>query len=77
YLHKNKIRYKDIKPSNILLSWDGIWLTDFGAAKDFIADLTSTSKSRKRNTLRYYAPEVVSYKKSGHLADIFSLGCVF
>jgi serine/threonine protein kinase len=77
YLHENKIRHKDIKPSNILLSRNGIWLTDFGAAKDFTDDLTSTSESRERGTLRYCAPEVSSYEKSGRSADMFSLGCVF
>lgn len=77
YLHKNKIRHKDIKLSNILLSRDGIWLTDFGVVKDFTADLTSTSESRERGTLRYCALEVSSYEKSGRLADMFSLGCVF
>ena len=77
YLHENKIRHKDVKPSNILLSRDGIWITDFGSAKDFTADLTSTSESRERGTLRYCAPEVSSYEESGRSADIFSLGCVF
>ena len=77
YLHENNIRHKDIKPSNILLSRDGIWITDFGSAKDFTADLTSTSESRERGTLRYCAPEVFSYQESGRSADIFSLGCVF
>jgi serine/threonine protein kinase len=77
YLHENNVRHKDIKPSNILLSRDGIWITDFGSAKDFTADLTSTSESRERGTLRYCAPEVSSYEKSGRSADIFSLGCVF
>ena len=77
YLHENNIRHKDIKPSNILLSRDGLWITDFGSAKDFTDDLTSTSESRERGTLRYCAPEVARYEKSGRSADIFSLGCVF
>jgi serine/threonine protein kinase len=77
YLHQNNIRHKDIKPPNILLSRDGLWLTDFGAAKDFTSDLTSTSESRERGTLRYCAPEVFNYHESGRSADIFSLGCVF
>jgi serine/threonine protein kinase len=77
YLHENNIRHKDVKPSNILLSRDGIWITDFGSAKDFTANYTSTSESRERGTLRYCAPEVSKYHESGRSADMFSLGCVF
>lgn len=77
YLHANNIRHKDVKPSNILLSREGTWITDFGMAKDFTPDLTSTSESRERGTLVYCAPEVAAYEDSGRSADIFSLGCVF
>ncbi|UPX19107.1 uncharacterized protein EKO05_0009380 [Ascochyta rabiei] len=77
YLHEKNIRHKDIKPSNVLLSPHGMWLTDFGTAKDFTKSLTSTSESRERGTLRYCAPEVAQYEPSGRSADIFSLGCVF
>jgi hypothetical protein len=77
YLHENNIRHKDIKPSNILLSRKGIWITDFGASKDFTSDFTSTSASQERGTLKYCAPEVAKFEESGRSADIFSLGCVF
>ena len=77
YLHLEKVRHKDIKPSNILFSEHGVWVTDFGASKDFSTDLTSSSESVERGTLRYSAPEVIAYQESGRSADIFSLGCVF
>jgi serine/threonine protein kinase len=77
YLHENKIRHRDVKSSNILLARDGVWITDFGAAKEFTPDITSTSESRERDILRYCAPEeVVTYQESDQSADIFSLGCV-
>ncbi|KAF2631232.1 hypothetical protein BU25DRAFT_418842 [Macroventuria anomochaeta] len=34
-------------------------------------------ESRERGTLRYCAPEVARYERSGHSADVFSLGCCF
>ena len=77
YFHENKICHKDIKPFNILLLWNGIWLTDFGAMKDFTADLTSTSECWECGILKYCTLEVSSYEKSGCLADMFSLGCIF
>ena len=77
YLHRNNVRHKDIKPSNILIFNGGIRLTDFGAAKNYTLDVTSSSESRERGTLRYCAPEVAVFTTSGRSADIFSLGCVF
>lgn len=58
YLHHQNVSHKDIKPSNVLLTPNVIWLADFGAAKDFTDDLTSSSESRERGTLKYCAPEV-------------------
>jgi serine/threonine protein kinase len=76
YLHKEKIRHKDLKPSNILLSARGLWLTDFGTATDFSLLSTSSTENCERGTPKYFAPEIAEYAKSGRAADIFSLGCI-
>jgi serine/threonine protein kinase len=76
YLHSQRIRHKDLKPSNILLSQDGLWLTDFGTATDFSLQTISTTENWERGTPKYFAPEMASYQPSGRAADIFSLGCV-
>ncbi|KAF2109157.1 kinase-like domain-containing protein [Lophiotrema nucula] len=76
YLHANQVRHKDLKPSNILLSRDQIWLTDFGSATDFSLLSTSATESGERGTPKYFAPEVACYKANGRAADIFSLGCI-
>ncbi|KAJ4358686.1 uncharacterized protein N0V89_003270 [Didymosphaeria variabile] len=77
YVHGQRIRHKDIKPHNILLSNGGLWLADFGISSDFSAHSNSQSEAIERGTFRYFAPEVAVYEKSGRAADIFSLGCIF
>lgn len=59
YLHdeKIKIRHKDLKPSNILVSADNLWLSDFGSATDFSL-LSHSATDNERGTLRYFSPEV-------------------
>ncbi|KAJ4357481.1 uncharacterized protein N0V89_002057 [Didymosphaeria variabile] len=76
YLHSQSIRHKDLKPSNILLSAENLWLTDFGTATDFSDQTMSTTEGIERGTPKYFAPEVAAYEGSGRPADIFSLGCV-
>jgi serine/threonine protein kinase len=56
YLHDEKIRHKDLKPSNILLSPDHLWVSDFGSATDF-TELSHSATNNERGTPRYFAPE--------------------
>ncbi|KAF1841665.1 kinase-like protein [Cucurbitaria berberidis CBS 394.84] len=75
YLHEQKIRHKDLKPSNILLSRDRLWLSDFGSATDFTL-LSQSATDNERGTARYFSPEMAKWEPSGRASDIFSLGCV-
>ncbi|KAI9762431.1 MAG: hypothetical protein M4579_000407 [Chaenotheca gracillima] len=77
YLHANKIRHKDLKPGNILLTKDNVYVTDFGMSRDFSGASTSMSDGIERGTVKYSAPEVIRYEPHGRAADIFSLGCIY
>jgi serine/threonine protein kinase len=77
YIHGQKVKHKDLKPSNILLTRDNIYITDFGTSTDFAANLASETETGIRGTPQYFAPEVAEYLPSGRSADVFSLGCIF
>lgn len=78
YAHKLRIKHQDIKPSNILIKNNQPYLCDFGLAKDFARQNTSTSRGHDvQGTFVYRAPEVVPNQSRGRKADFFALGCVY
>jgi serine/threonine protein kinase len=78
WLHNEAhVRHRDLKPAQILLSQDGIWLTDFGLA-NFIPDLDNSATSGVENfTRRYQAPERALGLPRGRSEDVFGLGCIY
>ncbi|VDK85160.1 unnamed protein product [Litomosoides sigmodontis] len=69
YLHSNELLHLDIKPQNVMVSFDGICkLGDFS----LIIDIQKDSKEEEGDG-KYLAPEVL--QKGAHKpSDIFSLG---
>ena len=77
FAHEQQIRHKDIKPKNILVKGDQVYLTDFGIAVDFSTADVSYTEGDFQGTRRYQAPENTRGMSHGRAADMFSLGCVF
>ncbi|KAL8922915.1 MAG: hypothetical protein Q9208_004877 [Pyrenodesmia sp. 3 TL-2023] len=73
YAHGEHIKHNDIKPSNVLVHNERPILCDFGLAKDFTDQLSTSDGLVLTGTPLYYPPE----KKRGRAADTFALGCVF
>lgn len=78
YLHDSRIRHCDIKPQNIIILDEKVFLADFGIARSWEA-LTKgpTTTSDFGKTVQYAAPEVMRREKRNESADVWSLGCVF
>jgi serine/threonine protein kinase len=77
YCHANDVRHLDIKPSNILLKADRVYLADFGISRD-VSGQDHTVTEGAPGTERWRAPELYSdHGASMKLADIYSLGLVY
>lgn len=76
YLHNQKphpIIYRDMKPSNIIVSTDNIVkVIDFGIAREFKSD--SGSDTSYMGTRGYAAPEQYGTSQTDARTDIYSLG---
>ncbi|KAI4660684.1 uncharacterized protein J4E78_005389 [Alternaria triticimaculans] len=58
YLHDNKCRHKDLKPSNILIKGEQVYIADFGLALDWTeAQRETTMGQPEAYTPAYIAPE--------------------
>ncbi|KAH9882617.1 hypothetical protein J1614_000853 [Plenodomus biglobosus] len=77
FLHHHRIRHKDLKPSQVLLSSNGLWITDFGWSRDMSNLDQSTTSGGDNITLKYQAPERANGLRCGWPEDVFTLGCIF
>jgi serine/threonine-protein kinase ULK/ATG1 len=74
YLTENNIFHRDLKPQNILVGEGNILkITDFGFAKS--VNSSDISETFCGSPL-YMAPEILTYQKYNHNADLWSVGVI-
>ncbi|PPR01919.1 hypothetical protein CVT24_001258 [Panaeolus cyanescens] len=85
FLHSKSILHLDLKPGNVLLTWDEgsliprAMLSDFGTSRDMLR--SSTTRSGNTGTLEYTAPESLPsptgvLRQIDSKADMWSLGMI-
>ncbi|OQO04946.1 hypothetical protein B0A48_07964 [Cryoendolithus antarcticus] len=79
YLHQAQVRHKDIKPPNILIKGEKVFITDFGTSHHWEGDLADVTEGTHKGavTRKYLAPEAHTGNRRSKSTDIWSLGCVF
>ncbi|KAI1488984.1 hypothetical protein F5X96DRAFT_42443 [Biscogniauxia mediterranea] len=78
YLHySEKIRHEDIKPANILVKGNNIYLSDFGIALDWSDTEVTAIRDEVRKITKYCSPELYDLSPRNSKSDVWSLGCVF
>ena len=80
YLHRQRVRHRDLKPQNILIKHHEIYITDFGNALDWSKKgRDTTNDSNAPFTEQYVAPEIAKRSSSSRssASDVWSLGVVF
>ncbi|KAL3461775.1 kinase-like domain-containing protein [Aspergillus heterothallicus] len=78
FAHRARVIHNDIKPSNILVKGNTVYLADFGLSTDFAEfDSSRDLAYTTGGTDDYKAPEMASSAPPSRRADVFSLGCVF
>ncbi|WP_433634441.1 serine/threonine-protein kinase [Nocardia sp. CA-120079] len=74
-IHSADVIHRDLKPDNIILTWDGPQVIDFGIAR--IVDATRlTEPGRIIGTLAWMPPEMLGNQEVGPPADIFAWGAL-
>ncbi len=74
--HGHDLIHRDVKPANILLAGDHVYLTDFGITKHRTSISGLTQTDQFIGTPRYMSPEQINEEHIDGRADQYALACV-
>lgn len=71
-LHQQGIIHKDVKPANIVVTDDQIYLIDFNISRTYKAE--QTKDTQLFGTEGYASPEQYGFSQTTNMSDVYSLG---
>ncbi|MET7465820.1 serine/threonine-protein kinase [Nonomuraea sp. NPDC005501] len=74
--HAHDLIHRDVKPANILLAGDHVYLTDFGITKHRTSISGLTQTDQFIGTPRYMSPEQINKEHIDGRCDQYALACV-
>ncbi|MGW0485697.1 protein kinase domain-containing protein [Nonomuraea sp. NPDC003214] len=74
--HAHDLIHRDVKPANILLAGEHVYLTDFGITKHRTSISGLTQTDQFIGTPRYMSPEQINKEHIDGSADQYALACV-
>ncbi len=74
--HAAGLVHRDVKPANVLLDDDHVYLTDFGLTRMAGAETQLTETGRWMGTVDFASPEQLQAGRTDARSDVYALGCV-
>ncbi|MEA2169900.1 MAG: hypothetical protein QOF76_3200 [Solirubrobacteraceae bacterium] len=74
--HAAGLVHRDVKPANVLLDGDHVYLTDFGLTRLASSDTRITEDGRWMGTVDFASPEQLQARRTDARSDVYALGCV-
>ncbi|MFN2469934.1 MAG: protein kinase [Gaiellaceae bacterium] len=74
--HTRGLVHRDVKPANVLISGEIVYLTDFGLTKTVADETRLTSTGQFMGSVDYVAPEQIEGKALDGRADVYALACM-
>jgi hypothetical protein len=74
--HAAGLVHRDVKPANVLLAGEHVYLSDFGITRVQSADTSITDRGNWVGTVDFMSPEHLCGEPTDARSDVYALGCV-
>jgi serine/threonine-protein kinase len=74
--HAAGLVHRDVKPANVLLAADHVYLTDFGITREVDAATVVTDGNEWLGTVDFMSPEQLRGERTDVRSDVYALGCL-